>query len=157
MKREILRGLTMLMLVVAVAFMTAVTSANGQVRSLAAEIPFAFNVGDRALPAGKYMVRNASENGNALMIQNRNAGKAAIRLTHSIEASKASENAKLVFHRYGKNYFLAEVWSAGERTGRRLLKSKQERTIEGQLAGVFSKSELARNSYEIVEIVATVH
>jgi hypothetical protein len=37
-----------------------------------------------------------------------------------------------------------------------LVKSKQERAIESQLAAIPSKSDLARNSYETIEIVAVV-
>jgi hypothetical protein len=156
MRKEILRGFTMLMLVVAVAFMTAVTSASGQSPTIVADIPFEFNVGDSALPAGRYRVRAVTSVGNTLAFQNRQANKAAIRLTNSIEARKAPKEAKLVFHRYGQRYFLSEVWSSGEIAGRQLLKSRQERAIERQLAAIPAKSDLARSSYEVVEIVAMV-
>ncbi len=144
----------MLTLIVAVAFVTAVASANGQSRPVVANIPFEFSVGDKALPAGQYTVRAISENGDALAVQNRRSAKTAIRLSNSIEASRASQQTKLVFHRYGPRYFLAEVWVSGEKTGRQLLKSKEESTIESQLAAIFPKSE--QGNYEIVEIVASL-
>lgn len=156
MGKQILKGFTMLALIVAVALMTAVASANAQSSTVVADIPFEFSVGDQALPAGKYTVRSMTANGDALAIRNRDANRAAIRLTHSIQASKASDQTKLVFHRYGQRYFLSEVWTSGENAGRKLIKSSQERVIEGQLAAISSKSELARNSYDIVEVVAVV-
>ncbi|HET6889759.1 MAG TPA: hypothetical protein VFH31_01550 [Pyrinomonadaceae bacterium] len=155
MKRNILRGFTMLALIVAMAFVTAVASANGQSRTVAAaSIPFEFSVGDKALPAGQYMVKEASSNGNALMIQNKKSAKSAIRLSNSIQAPRESEKTKLVFRRYGPRYFLAEVWVSGESTGHQLRKSKAEKTIESQLAAIFPKGEQA--NYEIVEVVASL-
>ncbi len=156
MRKEVTRVLAMLALTVAVTLMTSATSTHAQSGTIVASIPFEFNVGDKALPAGQYSVRRATANGNVLAIQNRDAGRAAMRLTNSIRAGKVPENAKLVFHRYGPRYFLAEVWSSGESTGRQLLKSNEERTIESQLAAVFPKNELAQN-YEVVEIIGTLY
>lgn len=146
----------MLMVIVAVAFMTAVaSSANGQsAQAVIANVPFEFKVGDKALPAGEYTVRAITAGGDALAIRSPNSG--AVRLSQSIETLKASEKGKLVFHRYGDTYFLSQVWAPGERMGRQLLKSKGERTIEGQLAAIPSKSDRARSGYEVVEIVAIV-
>jgi hypothetical protein len=154
MKRQILRGFTMLALTVAVSLATAVVSANAQSRTVIANIPFEFSVGEKALPSGQYMVKAITENGNALAVQNRRSGKSAMRLSNSIQASEESETTKLVFHRYGPRYFLAEVWVSGEKSGRQLIKTKEERTIESQLAAIFPKSEQA--NYEVVEIVASL-
>jgi len=157
MRKQSLKGFTMLMLSVTVSFMTAVTSANAQSsRMVVADIPFDFNVGGKVLTAGEYTVKAFNANGDALAISNKQSNKTAIRLTLSIEAGRAPEQTKLVFHRYGQRYFLSEVWSAGERTGRMLHKSREERAIESQLAAIPSKSELASSAYEIVEIVAMV-
>lgn len=157
MRKQTLKRFTMLMVIVAVSFMTAVTSANGQSpRTVVADVPFNFNVGGKALMAGKYSVKAFTANGDALAISNKQSNRTAIRLTLSIQARRAPEQSKLVFHRYGQRYFLSEVWSAGERTGRQLLKSKEERAIESQLAANPSKSKLASSAYEIVEIVAMV-
>lgn len=154
MKKQILKGVSMLTLLVAVAFVTAVASANGQSRTMRANVPFEFIVGDRALPAGEYRV-SAIGNGNEVMaIASRE--DAAVRLSIAIETNKVPDRGKLVFHRYGQKYFLSEIWSGGETTGRKLLKSKQERRLEQQLASIFSKSELAQSAYEVVEIVAMV-
>lgn len=154
MKRNMLRVFTMLTLIVAISLVTAVASANAQSNTVLANIPFEFTVGDKALPAGQYMVRAASQNGDALAIRNRKSADCAIRLSNSIQASRESEKSKLVFHRYGPRYFLAEVWVSGESTGRRLFKSKEESTIGSQLAAIFPKGE--QGHYEVVEIVASL-
>ena len=151
MKRQMVQGLTMLTLIVTVALGTAVVSGQGQstVR-VKAQIPFEFAVGDQALPAGEYSVRAGGNSGEVLMIQNAEASISTLRLANSIEPKRNKTEARLVFHRYGQNYFLREVWEGGDRTGHRLLESKQERAIKREMASV------ARNSYELVEIVATL-
>jgi uncharacterized protein involved in type VI secretion and phage assembly len=158
MKKELLKGVTMLMLIVVLAFATAIVSANAQSSNrVVAEIPFQFTVGDRAMPSGKYAVKATSTQGNALMIQSADAKRSAIRLTNSIESTRNKERARLVFHRYGERYFLAEVWTGASSTGQQLLKSRREAAIERELASNGSRSELARTKYEIVEVVATLH
>ncbi len=156
MQKQILRGLTMLMLIAAVALMAALVSAHAQSRSVVADIPFEFAVGGKSLKAGEYSVRAFTTKGDALLISNQDSNDSAIRLTHSIQARIVPQQAKLVFHRYGQRYFLSEVWTPGEGTGWQLQKSGEERAIEGQLAAISSKSELARSTYERVEIVAMV-
>jgi hypothetical protein len=39
------------------------------------------------------------------------------------------QKTKLVFHRYGDRYFLAQVWTAGSDQGRELPKSRRETEI----------------------------
>ncbi|CAN5833565.1 hypothetical protein BH18ACI4_BH18ACI4_07500 [soil metagenome] len=156
MRNQILKGLTMLMLIAVVTLMAALVSAHAQSpSSVIADVPFEFAVGGKTLRAGEYSVRELT-NGNALMVRSRDSKNVAIRLTQSIQARIVPEQAKLVFHRYGQRYFLSEVWTPGEITGRQLRKSSEERAIELQLAAISSKSELARSSYETVEIVAMV-
>jgi hypothetical protein len=153
MKKEILKGFTIFTLMVALAIVTAVVSANAQSSNrVTADIPFEFVVGDKTLPAGEYSVKAANTEGDALMIMGADNGKAAIRLSAPAEEMK-NTGSRLVFHRYGQNYFLAEVWH-GDSTGRKLVKSKQERAIERELAAIPSKSELAQSTYETVEVVA---
>lgn len=155
MKKEILKGLTIFTLMVALAILTSVVSANAQSRiRLSANIPFEFVVSDKTLPAGEYSVTPATNGDEALMVQNDENRNAVIRLTEPTTEMK-KKHSRLVFHRYGQTYFLAEVWK-GEEMGRRLAKSKQERAVERELAGIPSKSELAQSTYETIEVVAVL-
>jgi hypothetical protein len=154
MRKQMLKGFTMLLLVVALALVTAVASANGQSSKTMANIPFEFVVGDKALPAGAYTVDSITSQNEAMIIRNVAAKDAAFRLT--TPASGQSKHAKLVFHRYGERYFLAEVWAGEGGGGRELMKSRQERAIERELAKISSNSDLAQSRYERVEILATV-
>ena len=154
MKKQMLKGFTMLMLIVALAFVTAVVSANGQSQGVRADIPFEFAVGDKALPSGEYAIKSATAGGEAMMIRGEDSKSSVMRLTTPIQDKRNRGQVKLVFHRYGERYFLAEVWT-GE-NGRELLKSRQERAIERELASISSKSGLAQAKYERVEILATL-
>jgi hypothetical protein len=155
MKKELLKGFTMLALTIALALATA-AAANAQSDRVAADIPFAFTVGDQPMPSGQYAVKAANEQGNVLIIRSNDAKNSAIRFSNSIAPKSDKTDARLVFHRYGERYFLAEVWSGGDSTGRQLLTSRQERAIQRELASTRSKSESAQSSYETIEVLAAL-
>ena len=151
MAKQMIKGLTMVMIVVALAFVSAVASANGQSRQQRATIPFEFVVGDKTLPSGQYAVGAITDSGAALRVSSTEQGQSAARLTTTITRSKA-DGGKLVFLRYANHYFLSEVWTAGETTGRRLTKSAQQKAIESEMAAVKSNSDWAKTGFEIVEV-----
>jgi len=151
MKSQIIKGLTMLILVVAVAFATAVVSANGQSsNAVRSQVPFEFIVGNKTLPAGEYKVSSPLSNSGAVMIRSTDGENGAVRLTNSIGSNADTSQAKLVFHRYGQKYFLAEIWSGADSTGRVLLRSKQENALRREY------SALAQATYETIEVLAMV-
>jgi hypothetical protein len=157
MNKDILKGLTIFTLMVALAILTSVVSANAQSQNtVVANIPFEFVVGSQTLPAGEYIVRQVTSDGSALVIQGSANGESAVRLTETINGIKKRTQARLVFHRYGDNYFLAQVWT-GYTTGRALAKSKHRRAIERELASIPSKSAPAQSPYETIELVAVLH
>ena len=157
MGRQILKGLTMLMAIVALAFVSAVATANGQTgNNVIAQVPFEFIVGDKTLASGEYSVRAINQAGDALMIRSADAKGQAIRLTNRTGVEMNKTYARLVFHRYGDRYFLSQVWSQGESTGHELLKGRQERAMERELARIASKSDPVQGGYEVVEIAALV-
>lgn len=155
MKRELLKGFTMLMLIVVIALATAVASANAQSNKVVADIPFEFSVGYKTMAAGEYSVQAVVTAGDGLMIQSADGKTSALRLSEATERMKIKTHARLVFHRYGERYFLAEVWNGTDTSGRQLMKSLEERAIESELASISSKSETAQTTYETVEVVAT--
>jgi hypothetical protein len=159
MKKELLKGITMLMLVVMLALATAVASANAQSANsdnkvVAADIPFEFSVGYKTMAAGEYQVRTITSANDALMIQSADAKVTALRQSEATAKMKNNNHARLVFHRYGERYFLAEVWNGADPTGRQLLKSQEERAIESELASTASQGGTGNNTFEIVEVLA---
>jgi hypothetical protein len=152
MRKQILKGFTMLLAIMTVAMVTAVATANGQSQKSKANIPFEFVVGDQTLPAGAYAADTMTAGGNVLRIRSVGSKDSALRLT--IPASGNAKHAKLVFHRYGQRYFLAEVWSTTD-DGRELTKSRQERAIQKELSRIASSKQASR-AYETVEIALAV-
>ena len=118
MFRQLVKGFSLLSMILTLAFTNAVLTANGQSsRQVKAQVPFDFIVGAKQLPAGEYVVRPSSDEGSALIVQNAATKDAGIRLSNSIQTSSINDHARLVFHRYENNYFLVEVWRGGMSTG----------------------------------------
>ncbi len=157
MSSRILKNLTMLALVVGLALATSVVSANGQSTSLVtANIPFDFIVGNKVLPSGKYAVNSATSDAQGVSIRNREGKSSpALVLTLTVPEKSGKRTARMVFHRYGQQYFLAEIWT-GDSYGRKLMASKRERNLRQELASNPSKSDSVKSSYEIVEVVASL-
>lgn len=149
MAKQLIRGMTMVALLVAIALVTAVASASGQSTISRADIPFEFVAGNKTLAAGHYRITNVSSGAEVLKIAGTESGQSVFRLTISVQASARKNEGKLVFRRYGNHYFLAEVWMTGESAGRQLMKSKAEKSIERELASNRSQRGPA---FERVEI-----
>ena len=160
MKKEFLKGFTMLILLVVLAFTTAVASGQTQSRNaakLSANIPFEFNVGYKKMPAGEYSVQTIVSAGDALMIKSADASLCAVRLSEATSPNKERKEARFVFHRYGDKYFLAEVWNGVDDIGRQLTKSEDENAVEREFRSASTQSEAAHATYQRVEIAAFPH
>lgn len=94
------------------------------------------------LPAGEYRLSCLDENGSARtwQLQSTNGKLGVPILMISVEG--ASQNgSRLVFRRYGSRYFFAQAWASGSSTGRELPKSRAERRVEREFAGIKPKAE----------------
>jgi hypothetical protein len=77
-----------------------------------ANIPFSFVVSGKTLPAGEYNVRRGTS-ADTMMIRSVNHGEGAFTaFVPATEPSGRWGTARLVFHRYGNRYFLAQVWTS---------------------------------------------
>jgi len=119
-----------------IATVTVVGSAQGQslADKIRANIPFDFIVADQRFSAGEYLIGNANQDSdNGVMLIHSMKGSAnAFRLTIPVSTLAIKDETKLVFHRYGDQYFLSEVWLAGTNTGRMLSESRSEREAKTQ-------------------------
>jgi hypothetical protein len=88
-------------------------------------VPFAFHNGSQVMPAGVYKVSIESQH----LILLRGASRSAY-MTANPESGRPADKGKLVFQRYGNQYFLREVWPAQSDTGEKCTKSKLEREVE---------------------------
>lgn len=109
----------------------AVVSVQAQSRSrVTAHIPFAFQIGDKTLPAGDYSVKRLSS--NSLLVRSEDGDVSILAhaprsVQHSNDAKPSTE--KLVFRRYGDQYFLAQVWMTRDNMGRELNMTGAERRV----------------------------
>ena len=119
--------------------LTAVT-VSAQSERIRVITSFSFIVGQKTLPAGEYTVEpNRKDSDNVWLVQSREGHASALFTTSLVRASDAQEETKLVFHNYGGQYFLSQIWTAGGNTGRELLMPRLERqlaknSIERQIA-----------------------
>ena len=104
-----------------------VINAHAQTK-LIASIPFAFSAGKTTLPAGKYTITvlNPASDRKILQIRSLNGRSSAVILTMGI-IGNASENAKLVFERYGDRYVFAQAQLAGDETTLAAVRSRSDR------------------------------
>jgi hypothetical protein len=128
MFRQVFKALA----VISLFGMLAAPVVQAQSGMLVANIPFQFNVGKAVLPAGEYHVK--SVNPSTFLIQSKDGHQAAVAMTIGVSSSKEEDNGKLVFNRYGNQYFLSKVWRPGNREGRELLKSRAEIEIAKTVA-----------------------
>jgi hypothetical protein len=96
--------------------------------SVSANIPFDFLVGGKEFKAGRYSVSRllASSSSDTLIIRSADNSEAA-NFNVNIVSGKGESQARLIFRRYGNQYFLAQVFDGQSREGFGLLKSKAER------------------------------
>ena len=93
------------------------------------DVPFSFNLNKDTL--GQYKIIAISQSGShLLLISNREAKTDEMFLTHAVSTSPAEDGkGKLVFKRYGDQYFLSQIWLADSETGRELPISPREREL----------------------------
>jgi hypothetical protein len=91
----------------AVATMFTFGNALAQNSAVQVTVPFNFAVGNTVLPSGTYIVN--SESPQQVLIRNKDHWKlASMVLTNQGDPQYAGEG-KLVFNRYGNEYFLSEI------------------------------------------------
>jgi hypothetical protein len=95
------------------AFLTAtlisMAGARAHAQTATFKVPFDFTVGKQVLPAGTYQVSYASEtHGNGIMIRSRDERPHGA-LTTTYPADPSTGVGKLIFTKYGNQYFLHEV------------------------------------------------
>ena len=83
------------------------------------------------MPAGTYEIKVVTEGATAISIRNGETNAAAMSAARHENPRKTQ--AKLVFHRVGNTYFLAEVWKSSDADGLIVPTSKQEKELEKEL------------------------
>jgi hypothetical protein len=122
----------------------AVPSTHAQSNSnITVTVPFEFKIAGKTLPAGEYIVRRSTQvSADGLMIRRTDCRAGVFLLTMSNQTAARAKDSKLVFHRYGRQYFLSQVWTSGRSNGRELFKSGQERALEREMPKNRSEREI---------------
>ena len=140
MRKHMCVGALALSILVSLA---ALPAAAKSVNGMRAQVPFDFHVGDRLVPAGSYTVSSLTGDEMVLRISNR---REAVNTTTNAGQDKGKAGRpRLVFHKYGDQYFLVAVWGA-DNMGRKLQESKRERRLRKEI-------QTARGHASEIEVV----
>ncbi len=118
-----------LLAIIGLGLLLAAASAYTQTGVVKANVPFNFIVDQVTLPAGEYIVQRLSPGARAMTIQSPDRKLAKMVLANACESVNAAEKTKLVFHNYGGQYFLAQIWRAGDNRGQELPGTRRESEV----------------------------
>lgn len=121
-------------------FVVAVVLSSAQTVGLRVEIPFNFNVAEKVLPAGHYLI--LAPQGQILKILGPN-GAAAITMTNPVSGRRTEGPGAVAFNCYGRRCFLSQFWTARTETGQEVAKCRMEKelaTEKEQLAVITLKA-----------------
>jgi hypothetical protein len=112
-------------------FVGAIASAQAQTKNIViADIPFDFYIKNQKLTAGEYEIKKLYLGGNqtTLVFQPKGGKTSTIVTMLPLLANREmSENQpRLIFNRYGSDYFLTKVLNPAENFGAQLPKTKGE-------------------------------
>jgi hypothetical protein len=111
-----------------VAFFSTVPGHAQDKAKIKAAIPFNFVVGNKELKAGEYLVQQVGSPGSQnLQFRSENGDDQQMAVTVPIETNETGNHERLVFHRYGEQYFLSQVWLSGDEDGHELIPGAQEK------------------------------
>jgi hypothetical protein len=120
LKNQICRAIA----IFAIFFGFAVANVEAQTPSrVEVQIPFEFTVGKTTLKPGVYTIKRMT--GNLVQLKSVD-GKASVILNAPVNLSSTDSEAteRLVFNKYGHEYFLTQIWLTAD-SGRELLKIKK--------------------------------
>src|SRR3982751_211371 len=118
MLKQTLRVIAVLSFLLTLAFASTHAQSN---TNIIVTVPFDFKIAGKTLPAGEYIVRRSTQmSAEGVMIRRTDSRAAVFVLTKSAQTGARPEDSQMVFHRYGSQYFLSQVWTSGRSNGREL-------------------------------------
>jgi len=105
-----------LLLSVVVLVVLAVGLTAGSAQRIEVQIPFAFYLNKTLMPAGTYFVTSGIVPG-AVWLDTTDFRASAAVLAHRVTRDANLESGQLVFHRYGDQRYLAQIWYRGREQG----------------------------------------
>lgn len=125
MKNHIYRGIAIL----GVFFALAVASVQAQTPSrVEVNIPFQFFAGKTTLKPGVYTIKRMS--GNLVTLRHvDNKSSVILNAPVNLSSTDVESTERLVFNKYGDQFFLAQIWLTAD-SGRELLREQKSRQPE---------------------------
>jgi hypothetical protein len=114
---------------IGLGLLLATASAYAQTGVVKANVPFNFIVNKAELPAGQYRIQPMGITASAMAIESPDGKVVQAFLPNACASPQAQKTTKLVFHRYGTHYFLAQIWKAGNDRGQELAASGLETEV----------------------------
>jgi len=114
---------------IGLGLLLATASAYAQTGVVKANVPFNFIVNKAELPAGQYRIQPMGITASAMAIESPDGKVVQAFLPNACASPQAQKTTKLVFHRYGTHYFLAQIWKAGNDRGQELAESGLETEV----------------------------
>jgi hypothetical protein len=118
------------LMIIALALIVSVPMTQAQTRARAS-VPFGFSLDQKSMPAGAYEISSMSD--KVLVVRNLDTREARLVIeSMHVQASQAAgtPHAKLVFRKYGDQYFLAEIWGGQSNIGIAFPESKREKELK---------------------------
>lgn len=140
MKKQAYMIATMIMLLTVAGLSTARAQTSGA-QQITANIPFAFNVGEKSFSAGEYTIVCTNTASDKKVLQLRGKDGSILVQTNSV-IGQTNEQAKLVFNRYGDRYYFSQAWLAADNTGMQVSKSRSEKATANELASIKRATEM---------------
>ena len=119
--------------IAAVSLILLVGALSGRAQSrtdeMTVNIPFDFNVGEKTLPAGNYVISRNFEMPNLLIIRRADRSVAVIVYASRLNTTQQQMETRLTFNEYRGQRFLARVQSQSGSFSHELTKAHAERKL----------------------------
>ncbi len=126
MKRNLARAAVLASLVLGIV----VPSLAQQSRTIKVNVPFNFIVENDRMPAGAYTIQRIAA--GRLLVRRDDSKSAVSVLALPTQAKAAGDETRIVFRRYGNEYFLYRIWTPGLEVGWEIFQGKLETELSNR-------------------------
>ena len=132
-----MKRITAIALLAIANFAVAGTS-FAQSKAVQAKVPFDFTVGNKVLPSGMYTIEEESP--WFIVIKNHDKLIARVSVVDQ-DGKKSANGGKLIFHKYGSQYFLSDILCDRAKMNVRVPVSKTEKRVKLQEAMIAASGD----------------
>ena len=100
-------------------------------QTLTVQGPFGFHADNSVFPSGEYTVDTVAP--SVVRLRSADGKSSAMILTIGVQTLGTPSEGKLVFNRYGDEYYLSQVWKPGGNTGREFQKTQREIEVAAKI------------------------